>query len=152
MHNSRWIGNRSAQWQLGWSSASVRMHALRRRRPNRAAQQGGPSPQSLVVTGDGVTPLTPVAGEVTRSRPGGQLNLKTQKLEDLANHPLFNPVIMTFGSRLACEWTCVSWMNDLVVFSALTRANFIILLLLHHRHYWEGVLEHAQTINIFPSF
>ena len=31
----------------------------------KAAQQGGPSPQSLVVTGDGVTPLTSVAGEVT---------------------------------------------------------------------------------------
>ena len=30
----------------------------------KAAQQGGPSPQSLNVTGDGVTPLTPVAGEV----------------------------------------------------------------------------------------
>ena len=31
----------------------------------KAAQQKGPSPQSLDVTGDGVTPLTPVAGEVT---------------------------------------------------------------------------------------
>ena len=31
----------------------------------KAAQQGGPSPQSLGVTGDGVTPLPPVAGEVT---------------------------------------------------------------------------------------
>ena len=31
----------------------------------KAAQQGGPSPQSLGVTGDGVTPLTPVAGEAT---------------------------------------------------------------------------------------
>ena len=30
----------------------------------KAAQQGGPSPQSLNVTGDGVTPLTPAAGEV----------------------------------------------------------------------------------------
>ena len=73
-------------------------------------------------------------GEVTPSRPGarGQLNPKAQKLEDLATHPLLNPVmiIMAFGPRLACEWTCVSWMNDLVVFSALTRANFILLLLL----------------------
>ena len=30
----------------------------------KAAQQGGPSPQSLNVTGDGVTPLTPVSGGV----------------------------------------------------------------------------------------
>ena len=30
----------------------------------KAAQQGSPSPQSLDVTGDGDTPLTPVAGEV----------------------------------------------------------------------------------------
>ena len=31
----------------------------------KTAQQGGPSPQSLHVTGDGGTPLTPVPGEVT---------------------------------------------------------------------------------------
>ena len=31
----------------------------------KAAREGGPSPQSLDVTGDGVTPLTPVADEVT---------------------------------------------------------------------------------------
>ena len=31
----------------------------------RAAREGAPPPQSLDVTGDGVTPLTPVAGEVT---------------------------------------------------------------------------------------
>ena len=30
----------------------------------KVSQQGGPSPQPLVVTGDGVTPLTPVSGEV----------------------------------------------------------------------------------------
>ena len=61
--------------------------------------------------------------------------MKTQKLEDL-DQPFFNPVIMTFGSRLACEWTCVSWVNDLIiiVFSALMRANFIILLLLQQVH------------------
>ena len=29
------------------------------------AQQGGPSPQPLAVTGDGVTPLTSVPGEVS---------------------------------------------------------------------------------------
>ena len=31
----------------------------------KAAREGVPSPQSLDVTGDGATPLTPVAGEVT---------------------------------------------------------------------------------------
>ena len=64
----------------------------------KAARQGGPS---LVVAGDGVTPLTAVAGEVTAGGSAQRcLNLKTQKLklEDLANHPLFNPVIMAFGS------------------------------------------------------
>ena len=35
----------------------------------KAARQGGPSPQSLDVTGDGVAPLTPAAGEVTAGGP-----------------------------------------------------------------------------------
>ena len=93
----------------------------------KAAQQGGPPPQPLGVTGDGVTPLTPVAGLYAPTRGG------SAQPEDLeARRPcipsLFNPVIMAFGSQLACEWTCVSRVNDLIVFSALTRANFIILL------------------------
>ena len=53
------------------------------------AEEGGPSSQSLGVTEDCVTPLTPVAGEAAA---GGQLNLKTQKLdhEDLDHmHPPF---------------------------------------------------------------
>ena len=85
------------------AAAAVKCKRADARANAKGAKGGGPSPQPLDVTEDGVTPLAPVAGEAA----GGQLNLKTQKLEDLDN-PFFNPVIMTFGSRLACEWTCVA--------------------------------------------
>ena len=39
----------------------------------KVAQQGGSSPQSLGVTGEGVTPLTPVSGEVAA---GGSAQLE----------------------------------------------------------------------------
>ena len=77
----------------------------------KVAQQGGPrpSPQSPVVTstGDGAAPLTPVAGEVAA---GGA----AQPEDPEARRPkpsLFNPVIMTFRSRLAYEWTCVAGLT-----------------------------------------
>ena len=70
---------------LSWVDAQLKVHVDREpiramaaeavkckradaRAKEKAAQQGGPSPQSLDVAGDGVTPLTSVAGEVT---PGG---------------------------------------------------------------------------------
>ena len=43
----------------------VNVVARNARAKAKAAQQGGPSPQPLDVTGDGVTPLTSAAGEVT---------------------------------------------------------------------------------------
>ena len=71
----------------------------------KVAQQGGPSPQSLVVTEDGVTPLTSVAGEVTA---GGSAQPEDPEARRPSQPSFFNPVIVTFGSRLACEWTCVA--------------------------------------------
>ena len=108
-------------WLVDWD---VLMHSPRRIGPAAAAereradtraeaeirQQGGPSPQSLNVTGDGVTPLTPVAGEAIA---GGPAQPEDPEAGRLSKPSLFNPAIMTFGSRLACEWTCVSWTNHL---------------------------------------
>ena len=50
----------------------------------KAAQQGGPSTQPLNVAGNGAAPLTAMA---EGAMAGGQLNLKTRKLEDLASRP-----------------------------------------------------------------
>ena len=69
------------------AAAAVKCKRARARAKSKAAQGGPPSPQSLVMTEDGVTPLTPVAGEAAAG-PGGRLNTKTQKLEDL-DHPPF---------------------------------------------------------------
>ena len=84
------------------------------------------------MTGDGtgvahfmhMAHLTPVAGEVTAGGPA-QPEGPGDRWPCVPS--LFNPVIMAFGSRLACGWACVSRVRGLVVFLALTRANFIIL-------------------------
>ena len=55
--------NRSARWQLRRLIIYKRKGADARAKA-KAAQQSGPSPQSLVVTGDGDAPLTHVAGGV----------------------------------------------------------------------------------------
>ena len=60
-----------AQLKVDWepiramAAEAVKCKRADARAKAKVAQQGGPSPQSLVVTGDGVTPLTFVAGEVT---------------------------------------------------------------------------------------
>ena len=55
---------------------------------------------------------------------------------------------MAFGSRLAGEWTCVSRVNGIMVFSALTRANFIILLLLPELVLLREVWDEAEPWGI----
>ena len=47
------------------AAAAVKCKRAGARAKAKAAQEGGPSPQSPGVTEDGVTPLTPVAGEAT---------------------------------------------------------------------------------------
>ena len=46
------------------AAEAVKRKCVVARAKAKVAQQGGPSPQSLVVIGDGNAPLTPVAGEV----------------------------------------------------------------------------------------
>ena len=52
------------------AAAAVKCERADARAKAKVAQKGGPSPQTLGVAEDGVTPLTPVV----RPRPGGQLN------------------------------------------------------------------------------
>ena len=47
------------------AAAAVKCKRADARAKAKAAQEGGPSPQPLVVTEDGIAPATPVAGEAT---------------------------------------------------------------------------------------
>jgi hypothetical protein len=51
------------------AAAAVKCKRAGARAKAKAAQEGAPSPQSLVTTEDGVTPLTPVAGEAAAGGP-----------------------------------------------------------------------------------
>ena len=57
------------------AAAAVKCKRAGARAKLKAAQEGPPSPQPLVVTEDGVAPLTPVAGEAAAGGPA--------QLEDL---------------------------------------------------------------------